>query len=89
MSAGSMKILNNFLSYAKKMGLELLQEDRKFIGYISTTVSEKSLREALNQYLRDWKHGSEMEESEIKKMNAGRRLANTKFRERFGFNYNK
>lgn len=86
MSVESLKMLDRFFEYADKSDVKLLEEDKRYIRHISTTVCEKLLRIALSEYLRHWQDGATAEPSEIKKMNAGRRNANTKFREKLGFN---
>ena len=88
MSAESLKILNNFFPYAEKIGLELLQEDRKYLRCLSIGLPPELLREALKRYIGHWQSEMRSEPNETKKQGVGRRLANQKIREFFDYEAN-
>ena len=81
MSAESITILNNFFGYADRIGLELLEGDKRYLRYLSMGIQEERLRKALVAYIANWQEGMNKTSDEIRKQGEGRRTANNKIRD--------
>lgn len=74
--------LKKFFALVKKEGLELLEDDKKYIASMTWGLSNERVRELLRPYIEAWKAGMKLEEQVNKKQNIGRYMANLELREK-------
>lgn len=81
MSIETIRILDRFFAYTDKIGLELLEGDKRYIHHLSLLAPEKRLREALMTYIGHWQEGMNLAIDENRKQGEGRRRANEGLRD--------
>lgn len=70
-------LLYKFYDYAKSAKLELLEDDKKWLGQLCCSMQQDKLRILLNKYMIIWQNEMAKEPIEHKKQNIGRYHANT------------
>ena len=69
-------VRDRFLDYAKKLGLDLLRDDIRFIDRSLTRIPKDRHRQVLYQYAQTWENELSKNAGSIQAQSLGRRAAN-------------